>query len=154
MPDMTNAQAAPTAPLLKRAERPNTVAGLVEKCRELKALRDELDAQLRRFICDIDHLDAGAGPRRSVPMSELCVAALARKRAELAAEIEAGEARLHELRANLTHVDATIRLFAPHYPIAAITAKKPHPERPVLFCSPRASSAARSSTSCARPQSR
>ena len=58
MTDMTNAQATPTASLLKRTERPNTVAGLVEKRRELKALRDELDAQLRRVVCDIDHLDA------------------------------------------------------------------------------------------------
>ena len=66
-------------------------------------------------------------------MSEFAIAALARKRAELAGEIEAGEARLRELRAVLAHVDATIRLFAPEYPIAAIAAKKPRPERPVLF---------------------
>ena len=48
-------------------------------------------------------------------MLELCVAALARKRAELAGEIEAGELRLRELRAGLAHVDATIRLFTPDY---------------------------------------
>ena len=66
-------------------------------------------------------------------MSELCVAALVRKRAELAGEIDAGEVRLRELRAGLAHVDATIRLFAPEYPIAGIAARKPRPERPVLF---------------------
>ena len=43
-------------------------------------------------------------------MSELCVAILARKWAELAGEIKAGEVRLRELRAGLAHVDATIRL--------------------------------------------
>ena len=66
-------------------------------------------------------------------MSELCIAALARKRAELSGEIEAGEVRLCELRAGLAHVDATIRLFAPEYPIAAIAAKRPRHKRPVLF---------------------
>jgi hypothetical protein len=66
-------------------------------------------------------------------MSEFAVSALARKRAELAGEIQATEVRLRELRANLAHVDATIRLFAPGYPIAQIAPKKPQPERPVLF---------------------
>ena len=66
-------------------------------------------------------------------MSEFAVSALARKRAELAGEIQAAEVRLRELRANLAHVDATIRLFDPAYPIAQIAPKKPQPERPVLF---------------------
>lgn len=66
-------------------------------------------------------------------MSEFAISALARKRAELAGEIETGEVRLRELRANLAHVDATIRLFSPDYPIAQIAPKKPQPERPVLF---------------------
>ena len=58
MPDTINAQVVPPASPLKRTERPNTVAGLLAKRRQLKALRDELDAQLRRVVCDIDHLDA------------------------------------------------------------------------------------------------
>ena len=58
---------------------------------------------------------------------------LVRKRAELAGEIQAAEVRLREPRANLAHVDATIRLFDPGYPIAQIAPKKPQPERPVLF---------------------
>jgi hypothetical protein len=66
-------------------------------------------------------------------MTDFAISALARKRAELAGEIQAAEVRLRELRANLAHVDATIRLFAPDYPIAQITPKKPQPERPVLF---------------------
>jgi hypothetical protein len=66
-------------------------------------------------------------------MTEFAVSALTRKRAELAGEIQAAEVRLRELRANLAHVDATIRLFAPDYPIAQIAPKKPQPERPVLF---------------------
>ena len=53
-------------------------------------------------------------------MTDFAVSALARKRAALAGRIEAGEVRLRELRANLAHVDATIRLFAPDYPIAQI----------------------------------
>ena len=48
------------------------------------------------------------------------IAALVRKRAELAGEIEAGETRLRTLRASLAHVDATIRLFDGDYPIADI----------------------------------
>jgi hypothetical protein len=66
-------------------------------------------------------------------MSEFAISALARKRAELAGEIQAAEVRLRELRASLAHVDATIRLFDPAYPIAQIAPKKPQPERPVLF---------------------
>jgi hypothetical protein len=66
-------------------------------------------------------------------MTDLAVTALVRKRAELAGEIEAAEVRLRELRANLAHLDASIRLFDPGYPIAQIAAKKPQPERPVVF---------------------
>lgn len=47
------------------------------------------------------------------------------KRAELAGEIEASEARLHELRTALDHLDATIRLFDPAFPVAGIRAKQP-----------------------------
>ncbi len=39
-------------------ERPNTVAGLVAKRKELAALRSTLEAELRRVTCDLDHLDA------------------------------------------------------------------------------------------------
>ncbi|HEX2525938.1 MAG TPA: hypothetical protein VHL31_06490 [Geminicoccus sp.] len=61
------------------------------------------------------------------------ISALVRKRADLAGEIEAGEARLRVLRASLAHVDATIRLFSPTYPIAAISPKKPRPKQPLVF---------------------
>ncbi len=39
-------------------ERPNTVAGLVEKRAELIKLRAELERELRAVTVDIDHLDA------------------------------------------------------------------------------------------------
>jgi hypothetical protein len=40
-------------------ERPNTVAGLLQKRAELAKLRDRLEADLRAVTCDLDHL-AGA----------------------------------------------------------------------------------------------
>lgn len=40
------------------SERPNTVAGLEAKKHELTRLRDLLEAELRKVICDLDHLDA------------------------------------------------------------------------------------------------
>jgi hypothetical protein len=39
-------------------DRPNTVAGLRAKKTELERLRDQLDADLRAVVADIDHLDA------------------------------------------------------------------------------------------------
>ncbi|MBV9996810.1 MAG: hypothetical protein JO127_16535 [Caulobacteraceae bacterium] len=39
-------------------ERPNTVSGLKAKKAELEKLRDQLDADLRAVVADIDHLDA------------------------------------------------------------------------------------------------
>ena len=39
-------------------ERPNTVAGLLAKRDELVKLRKQLEADLRKVTCDIDHLDA------------------------------------------------------------------------------------------------
>ena len=47
------------------------------------------------------------------------------KRAEPAGEIEAAEARLRELRAALGHLDATILLFDPAFPVVGIRAKQP-----------------------------
>lgn len=38
-------------------ERPNTVSGLIAKKVELERLRDELEADLRAVVADIDHLD-------------------------------------------------------------------------------------------------
>jgi hypothetical protein len=39
-------------------ERPNTVAGLEAKKHELTRLRDLLEKELRKVVCDLDHLDA------------------------------------------------------------------------------------------------
>lgn len=38
-------------------ERPNTVAGLVAKRAELVKLRKELERELHKVTCDLDHLD-------------------------------------------------------------------------------------------------
>jgi hypothetical protein len=51
------------------------------------------------------------------------VSALIDKRAELAGQITRFEQQLGQFRADLTHVDATIRLFAPNLEIATIPAK-------------------------------
>lgn len=39
-------------------DRPNTVAGLVEKHKELLDLRDRYRAEIKKLTVDIDHLDA------------------------------------------------------------------------------------------------
>lgn len=39
-------------------ERPNTVAGLVAKHKELSDLRDRYKAEIKKLTVDIDHLDA------------------------------------------------------------------------------------------------
>lgn len=39
-------------------DRPNTVAGLEAKRDELRKLRDLLEAETRKVVCDLDHLDA------------------------------------------------------------------------------------------------
>src|SRR5262245_20653150 len=39
-------------------ERPNTVAGLVAKHKELSDLRDRYSAEIRKLTVDLDHLDA------------------------------------------------------------------------------------------------
>lgn len=39
-------------------DRPNTVAGLVAKHRELTALREKYRAEIKKLTVDIDHLDA------------------------------------------------------------------------------------------------
>lgn len=47
----------PSTPRRPAAERPNTIAGLVAKRRELEAVRASLEADLRKVVCDLDHLD-------------------------------------------------------------------------------------------------
>jgi hypothetical protein len=53
------------------------------------------------------------------------VAALVRKRAEVAGEIEATRRRLDQLRADLVHIDAVLRLFDAAAEPDAIPAKRP-----------------------------
>lgn len=42
----------------RKSERPNTVAGLVEKRAELAGKLKYLRAEARKVICDLDHIDA------------------------------------------------------------------------------------------------
>jgi hypothetical protein len=51
------------------------------------------------------------------------VSALVDKRAEIAGQIARCEQQLGQFRADLTHVDATIRLFAPDLQVSTIPAK-------------------------------
>ena len=39
-------------------DRPNTVAGLLAKRQQLQAVRLQMEAELRKVVCDLDHLDA------------------------------------------------------------------------------------------------
>jgi hypothetical protein len=54
-----------------------------------------------------------------------CLSGLIEKRAELAGEIEAMQARLDQMRADLVHLDAAIRIFGPDAEPEAIRPKKP-----------------------------
>lgn len=58
-------------------------------------------------------------------MSDVATAALIRKRVALAGEIEACDAALSQLRADLVHLDAAIRIMSPETDPEAIRPKKP-----------------------------
>lgn len=58
-------------------------------------------------------------------MSEFALNALARKRAELAGECETLQAKLDQLRADLVHLEAAIRIMDPAAVPELIPAKKP-----------------------------
>ena len=58
-------------------------------------------------------------------MTDLAVAALARKRAELAGEIEARLVEVGRLRVDLAHLDAAIRIFCPEAQPELIKPKRP-----------------------------
>ena len=57
-------------------------------------------------------------------MTDLALSALIRKRAELAGEIEATSAQLAQMRANLVHLDAVLRLLDPDAVPAEIAPKR------------------------------
>lgn len=42
----------------RRMERPNTIAGLQAKRRQLVKLRKDLERDARKVTCDLDHIDA------------------------------------------------------------------------------------------------
>lgn len=54
LPNPVDTSAMPTASV----ERPNTIAGLVAKRKELRRLRHRLEEELHKVVCDLDHLDA------------------------------------------------------------------------------------------------
>jgi hypothetical protein len=57
-------------------------------------------------------------------MAELHVIALRNKRAELAGMVSQLEKQLVQQRANLAHLDATMRLFDPHFQLEEIRPKR------------------------------
>jgi hypothetical protein len=57
--------------------------------------------------------------------SSTCLAGLIEKRAELAGEIDAAQARLDQMRSEVVHLDAAIRLLAPESYPELIPPKKP-----------------------------
>lgn len=61
------------------------------------------------------------------------VSALRDKRAELSGVIADLEQRIAQHRADLVHVDAVLRLFAPELEPGSIAAKRPAPERSRYF---------------------
>jgi hypothetical protein len=63
----------------------------------------------------------------------IVINALSEKRAELAGQVSDLERRITQARADLSHVDATIRLFDPSIKPAAIRAKAAPPERSAHF---------------------
>ena len=58
-------------------------------------------------------------------MTEFAVSALSRKRGEMAGEIIAREAALDQLRADLVHLDAAIRIMRPDAEPELIRPRKP-----------------------------
>jgi predicted outer membrane protein len=58
-------------------------------------------------------------------MNEFVLPGLVKRRAALAGEMEAAQARVQKLRADLAALDAVIRQFDPAYPVDMIAAKQP-----------------------------
>ncbi|MCB4825521.1 hypothetical protein [Roseicella aerolata] len=58
-------------------------------------------------------------------MNEFVLPGLVKRRAELAGELDAAQARVQQLYADLASLDAVIRQFDPSYPVDAIQAKRP-----------------------------
>lgn len=60
-------------------------------------------------------------------MTDYVLAGLAKRRAELAGEADALQARIAQIATDLGNLDATIRLFDPDYDLGAIRAKRQRP---------------------------
>ncbi len=58
-------------------------------------------------------------------MNDFVLPGLVKRRAALAGEMEAAQARVQKLRADLAALDAVIRQFDPAYPVDMIAAKQP-----------------------------
>ena len=58
-------------------------------------------------------------------MNEYVLPGLVKRRAALAGEMEAAQARVQKLRADVAALDAVIRQFDPAYPVDMIAAKRP-----------------------------
>jgi hypothetical protein len=66
---------------------------------------------------------AAVKPDREPVANSYCLSGLVAKRAELAGEIRLAEERLDQLRADILHLDAAIRIIAPGYHTDAIVPK-------------------------------
>lgn len=58
-------------------------------------------------------------------MTDLVLAGLVKRRAQIAGEIDAAQSRTNQLHADLAALDLVIRQFDPGYPVDAIAAKRP-----------------------------
>jgi hypothetical protein len=76
-----------------------------------------------------DHGRACNSTEAIMSSSSLCLSGLIDKRAELAGEIRLLEERLEQLRSDVLHVDATIRLIDPAYRVDAVVPKVRRPRR-------------------------
>ena len=61
--------------------------------------------------------------------NSFCLSGLIEKRAELAGDIRLAEERLEQLRSDILHLDATIRIMDPAYQVDAIVPKVRRPRR-------------------------
>ena len=61
-------------------------------------------------------------------MTDLVVSGLVKRRAALAGELEASQAKVRQLHADIAAVDAVIRQYDPAYPVDAIATKRPRPD--------------------------
>ena len=67
-------------------------------------------------------------------MTDLVLSGLVKRRATLAGELEAAQAKARQLHADIAALDAVIRQYDPAYPVDAIATKRPRsPDRTTAY---------------------